>query len=69
MLKETYKNSSLKFSDIMGWIVLMPKDKEGNLEMRHFESKEEALNFIDEMQNQKEKEQEVTRKEYWYNKY
>lgn len=63
-----YKNRKIKHSDTMGWwMVLMPKDTNGNLEMKHFETMEECRNYIDK-KHQEEEEYHCTGG-YWYERY
>ncbi len=48
-------------------MVFMPKDFDGNLEMKHFETKGECIDYIDEMH--KEEEEKHCNGGYWYEKY
>ena len=60
-----YKNRKMKYSETLGWIVLMPDKQTGFSEMHHFKTQEECRQFIDE-QHRKEEENQC---EYWYQKY
>lgn len=47
-------------------MVFMPKDSDGNLEMKHFDTKEECIHYIDEKHGEEEKHCSGG---YWYEKY
>lgn len=67
-IKTKYKNRTIKYLDILGWwMVFMPKDTDGNLEMKHFDTKEECIYYIDE--KHREEEEEHCSGGYWYEKY
>lgn len=67
-IKMKYKNRTIRYLDILGWwMVFMPKDFDGNLEMKHFETKGECIDYIDEMH--KEEEEKHCNGGYWYEKY
>ena len=45
----------------------MPKDTDGNLEMKHFDTKEECIHYIDGKHG--EEEEKHCSGGYWYEKY
>lgn len=48
-------------------MVFMPKDTDGNLEMKHFDTKEECIHYIDGKHG--EEEEKHCSGGYWYEKY
>lgn len=68
VIRMKYKNRIIKYLDTIGWwMVFMTKDTDGNLEMKHFRTKEECINYIDEMH--KEEEGRHCSGGYWYETY
>lgn len=61
-----YKNRTITYSEILGWIVLSQKDLEGNQEMKHFLTQKECLDYIDKKTEEDEKRNKI---EFWYEKY
>ncbi len=67
IIQTKYKNRKIKYLDTLGWwMVFMPKDSDGNLEMKHFDTKEECIHYIDEKHGEEEKHCSGG---YWYEKY
>lgn len=68
IIRIKYKNRTIKYLDTLGWwMVFVPKDFDGNLEMKHFGTKKECIQYIDELH--RTEEEKHCSGGYWYEKY